>query len=377
MLRIFKIIKKNNTLSKDFRDRLINENSKRFFLLLCLVALSQIIFVFLELLNILKWETSTFISRIAVICVCSVFAGLIYVLGRIKGNKKTLLAQGILTSLIQFLSILIGCYFVVYMFNAGIYSYSAFLLVAFIVSLTCVRNPYYSGTVLFVSFIGLTIYLSMYNIRIQNWIGEFIIAIIFVALLYIGNILNYNRHLKLFLQEKEILNINKKLKTMSQTDELTGIYNRRKISQVIDEYIALSERYGTCFCIAILDIDHFKEVNDKHGHNAGDDVLRHFSKNIQSMLRSTDVFGRWGGEEFLILIPNCKEHDAFLLVERLRKSIEEFNFPESVNITISAGISSYKSGDTFTELTEEADIALYKAKKAGRNQVVIYDPNEQ
>lgn len=249
------------------------------------------------------------------------------------------------------------------------------MLVTFVVSITCVLNPYYSGFVLFAFFIGLTIYLrSLYTLKF-NWTGEIIIVLIFIVLLYIGNIFAFNRHIKLFLQDKEMLELNIKLKMMAQTDELTGINNRRKISEVIDENLALSKRYMTCFCISILDIDHFKEVNDHFGHNAGDSVLCHFASNIQSLLRETDIFGRWGGEEFLLLVPDCQEHDAFLLVERLRKSIEKISFPEGGNITFSAGISSYKSGDTFSKLTEKADLALYEAKTSGRNQTAIYGSN--
>jgi diguanylate cyclase (GGDEF)-like protein len=375
MLKMFNIMKVSKEHSDEFRDRLISENSKRFFLLLVFVAFSQILFVLLELLNILKWNNATFISRIAVFCVCSAFAGLIHAFGKKRENKRAILVQGLLISSIQLLSISAGCYFVIIMFDSGVFSYSAFSLVAFIVSLTCARTPYYSGFVVFVFFIGLTIYLGAYNTPVSSWAGEMIIALVFIVLLYIGNIFTYNRHIKLFLQEIEMSEMNFKLKTMSQTDELTGIYNRRKMSEVIDENIALSKRYMTCFCIAILDIDHFKEVNDHYGHNAGDIVLRQLSTNIRSLLRSTDVFGRWGGEEFLILVPHCQEPDAFLLIERLRKSIEKYEFPEAGKITFSAGISSYKAGDGFSKLTEEADLALYEAKLAGRNQTAIFRLN--
>jgi len=365
-------MKTSKEQSDEFKNKLIYTNSKRFFLLLILVSFSQVLLVLLELLNILKWDYATFIARIAVFCVCSVFAGLIYALGKIETNKRTTLVQGTLISSIQLLSLSVGCYFVIYMFDSGIYSYSSFLLVAFIVSITCVRTPYYSGFTVFVFYIGLTIYLGAFKTLEASWAGEIIIALVFIVLLYVGNIFTYNRHIKLFLQDKEMQKLNIKLKTMSQTDELTGINNRRKISEVIDENLALSKRYLTVFCIAILDIDHFKEVNDHYGHNAGDSVLCQFSTNIQSLLRSTDVFGRWGGEEFLLLVPNCQASEAFLLVERLRKNIEKFNFPEAGHITFSAGISSYKPGDTFSKLTEEADLALYEAKAAGRNQTAIY-----
>ncbi len=369
---IFKVIRTSKELSEQFRKKLIIENSRRYMFLLGLVILSQIVFIVLESFRILEWKNNVFILRVLVLIISSIIFGLIYFLTSRKDRKRSILILAVLTAFIQLITIFVGCYFVIYMFNDGIYSYSTFLLVSLIASLTCVRNPYYSGGIIVLFFVGLTLYLMIFVLPISNWTGELLIAVVFLISLHMGNILNYNRHIKLFLHEKEIKKINKRLKAISNTDELTGIYNRRKISEVINEYIALSKRYSSCFCIAMIDIDNFKMVNDNFGHNVGDSVLYELSNNIRFMLRSTDVFGRWGGEEFVILMPNCKEEDAYLLLERLRKNIENYEFAEAGKVTFSAGISTYEKDDLLNLIIERADIALYKAKESGRNTVIIY-----
>ena len=356
----------------EFKTRLIRENSIRFLYLLCLVIASQIVFLTLELLKVMDWERSIFISRIIVTVLCSLFVGLIYIFR--KKENKSIALLGMTTSIIQFLSISVGAYFTVQMFYSGIYSLSAFLLVSFIVSLTCVRNPYYSGIILIIFFLGLTAYIHIYVLELNEWLGEFLIALVFSVLIYIGNIFNYGRHLRLFIQEKEIISVNAKLKEMSIVDELTGIYNRRKVIEVIQESINYSKRYSAPFCIAILDLDHFKKINDKYGHNVGDNVLKEFTKILQRELRTTDILGRWGGEEFIIIAPNTSENGMLLLIERLRNLVEKYKFEMIEKITFSAGIKLFIDEKSYSEIIEKADFALYTAKSMGRNQVQIYKP---
>ena len=371
-----KINKLNKQLLQEFRNKLIRENSQRFILLLSLVVISQLVFLLLELFHILESNSSILFSRIGVTLTCGVFIVIILALRDENKNKNHLPVLGLLISGIQFLCLVVGCYFVVYMFHSGIYSFSSFLLVSFVVTLTCVRNPYFS-CVIFAFFIGLAVYLHIDVEPVSRWAGEFLIALVFTILIFIGNILNYNRHVTLFLREKEITKMNQTLSIMSESDELTSIYNRRKLTEEIERNISLSKRYNHSFCLAILDLDHFKSINDMHGHNIGDAVLKELSSQIKSMLRSTDIFGRWGGEEFLLLLPNSTINEAYILMVRLKSHIDRSEILPDIHITFSAGISFYQNEATYSELVDQADKALYAAKQSGRNRVVMFPIEEQ
>jgi diguanylate cyclase (GGDEF)-like protein len=369
---VYRLIKQNTELTHAFRRRLIEENSRRFLFLLLPVGLSQIVFALLEVLQVWPCQDGIFLIRVVIFSLCVVFMVLIRFFGRNTADERALGALAAVTSLIQVISVLAGCFFVFYMFKQGIPSYSAFLLVAFIVSLTCVRNPYYSGVGLLVIFAGLTGFLAWTVGGIAVWIGEFLIAFVFVLALYFGGILNYGRHLKLFIKENEVIRANVLLENMSQTDQLTGLFNRRKITEAIEQAIAYAKRYDHCFCLAVLDIDHFKRVNDQFGHVAGDKLLNQFADLLKQTLRVSDVIGRWGGEEFLILIPSCTEAGAYAFIERLRTTVAEHVFEGVGSITFSAGICLYGNEYTFAELVEKADQAMYLAKDKGRNQTQVY-----
>ena len=372
MFKMFRLLHPEKEFAKEFEIGLIRENSRRLQLFFSFVGISQIIFILFEAVGVLPWQTDIFIYRLLLIGFCAIFIGLIKYANKIDASERSVMSLRVTTSIVQLLSMMIGCYFNVYMFNTGIYSFSTFLIVGFIVSLTCMRNPYFSGGILFVFYTGLTVYLNLFKYPLNDWIGEFLIALLFIFIIHIGNILNYNRHVKIFMQEKKIMQMNRELKDMSETDQLTEIYNRRVVLEKIEEYAELSKRYQTPFSLAMVDIDHFKAINDNFGHNVGDVVLRQLADHVKSRLRSTDIFGRWGGEEFIILVPNDAGDGAYMLVESLRKHTEEFAFATVGKVTFSAGISVYKEGDSDIDLIKKADDALYKAKKSGRNQTQLY-----
>ena len=158
---------------------------------------------------------------------------------------------------------------------------------------------------------------------------------------------------------------------VAQKDELTQIYNRTKFNSMLSLALRNAEIYNEPFTIILFDIDHFKEVNDKYGHNVGDQVLIQLASLIKSQLRNQDTFARWGGEEFIILSESAVQNDAYILAERLRETIKTFPFDVIGNLTCSFGLSQCENNDTATSLLKRADDALYKAKESGRNKVCV------
>ncbi|MFH1948346.1 MAG: CHASE domain-containing protein [Pseudomonadota bacterium] len=162
----------------------------------------------------------------------------------------------------------------------------------------------------------------------------------------------------------------KRIEELSVTDRLTQLYNRLKIDEIFAMKLASAGRYNTPFSVIIIDLDHFKLVNDTWGHQAGDDVLKEFAALIKSNVRETDIVGRWGGEEFLILSDTDLD-SATQLSEKLREKVSAFKFSFAGHKTGSFGVSSYHAGDDEKSMMKRADEALYRAKENGRNRVEV------
>jgi diguanylate cyclase (GGDEF)-like protein len=171
----------------------------------------------------------------------------------------------------------------------------------------------------------------------------------------------------------ELQKTNEELKYASITDPLTGLHNRRYMMQKLEEEMTRSKRYKTNFSIIIGDIDLFKKINDNYGHDGGDFVLKEFSNLLKSCLREQDSLARWGGEEFLMLIPETDLDGAVILAERIRKIVESKPYyyrDYEIYFTITFGVASYNHEDSISDLIKRSDNGLYEGKKNGRNQVV-------
>ena len=201
---------------------------------------------------------------------------------------------------------------------------------------------------------------------------------------WLVSMLNYYGYVKNFLNQKlvkkknqqleekneEIKKINQKLEKLIVKDDLTDIYNRRKLDEEIERFFAKSQRYDMTFSLILLDLDHFKLVNDNYGHNTGDKVLKEFSQLLVDNIREVDICGRWGGEEFLVVCPATELEAAENLAQRLRKIIESNDFTKVGNLTSSLGVATYREDDDIESLIKRVDDCLYQAKDNGRNTVV-------
>ena len=167
----------------------------------------------------------------------------------------------------------------------------------------------------------------------------------------------------------ELAEKNVELNQLYVTDQLTGLYNRHKLDEVLIYEFDRVQRYKASLGVIMLDIDHFKQVNDTHGHQVGDDVLSNISNILQNNARKSDTVGRWGGEEFLIICPESDLKGLIQYAEKLRKLIEGFPFDKVGHKTSCFGLAMYQEGDTIETIISKADKALYKAKNNGRNRV--------
>ncbi|MCH8498228.1 MAG: biofilm regulation diguanylate cyclase SiaD [Marinobacter sp.] len=202
----------------------------------------------------------------------------------------------------------------------------------------------------------------------------------------------YDRHLRRIekiarisdLYQRTMVELNDSLRQAALHDALTDLPNRRHISDRLRELTARATRHKQTFSLILLDIDHFKLINDTYGHDTGDRVLCQTADLIQSNLREYDLCARWGGEEFLILLPDASAPEATEIGQRIVNALHSLNLADTtpfsgasdseLTITASAGITSYQQPERYEQTIQRADNAMYQAKAAGRNRVVTINP---
>jgi diguanylate cyclase (GGDEF)-like protein len=181
-----------------------------------------------------------------------------------------------------------------------------------------------------------------------------------------------DNYLSLNKRNERMNKINTKLRSKSITDELTKLYNRREIEKNLDYlFVKANSNIHYKFSVIMCDLDDFSKVNNSFGHQTGDKVLTKVSNIFKKNIRDSDICGRWGGEEFIILSPDTSIKEAYHLAERLREALEESDFDEVKTVTASFGVSSFSIDDNRDDLITRADKRLYKAKENGKNKTMM------
>jgi len=217
------------------------------------------------------------------------------------------------------------------------------------------------------------------------WLRGFVVLLFLIFTAYAEHLLNiidkmtkelkqYHEKLEYTVSELQMEATERKaaikeLEMLAVTDPLTTLINRRKFNELLSYEIERNQRYRADLSLIMCDIDHFKKINDSYGHDVGDSALKIFSEEIKKNIREVDIFARWGGEEFMILMPNAKITDANSKAEKLRKVIESINLKMVDSFTASFGVTNFTNGDTIESFIKRADDALYQAKDKGRNTV--------
>ena len=193
--------------------------------------------------------------------------------------------------------------------------------------------------------------------------------ILSVVLLWFAQVGGHVRQLR-----RELATRKADIEALLERDDLTGAGNRRFLTHMLEQEVSRADRSGTIFCLAMMDLDYFKNVNDSYGHQAGDKVLKVFAQVAQEELRRIDYFGRFGGEEFMLIMADTRMDGAQVKAERLRLNVEKTRYADidaKLVQTVSIGLAEHRPGETIEQILRRADQAMYRAKSNGRNRVEI------
>ncbi len=208
----------------------------------------------------------------------------------------------------------------------------------------------------------------IFSYQLGHW---FILALVLGSFVYVGGYI-HNLQSRVREQREGLREAHDRLAAIAVRDDLTGLYNRRYFLERLEEEMSLASRSGSSLHLAIIDLDHFKQVNDTYGHPAGDEVIHRFSITASLGLRRSDILARYGGEEFVVLFPHVSSTACVAALNRLRETFaaQTYPFAEELRNTFSAGVVEYQKHESAQDFTRRADAALYQAKAKGRNCVV-------
>ncbi|KPV96972.1 putative diguanylate cyclase AdrA [Pseudoalteromonas sp. P1-9] len=249
--------------------------------------------------------------------------------------------------------------------------FSAYCLCIALISLVKVKNPNQAdkGLVIFLVISLLVIFYELSSIPKGISRREYFETDFYYLLVYFSSLILV---LTVFIFTSQLINLTLKYKALATQDALTGLYNRTAVYNLVNNQLALAKRNKQTCSVLMLDIDHFKQVNDQHGHQQGDDAIKLVAEQIQHCTREYDISCRYGGEEFFIFLTYSDENVGFQIAERIRKAVTEQSKDKLYGpLTISVGLTQFKETLSVDENIDIADKALYASKQAGRNQTTL------
>ena len=241
-----------------------------------------------------------------------------------------------------------------------------------VISMTIQIQNIFSISFFTINLIGLTSVIFLYSENKSDVIRFFLTATSFTVIAWIISRFHYYRTMDVFTKNLIIQKQKKTLEQLATRDTLTGVLNRAKFDRIAEQSIEIANRYNRELSILMLDLDHFKNINDEFGHSMGDEILIIISGLLSASHRKSDTLFRWGGEEFIILAPETGRNTAVELAERILSIINEQTYPKEIHMTISIGVAVHEPGDSVDTLLNKADKALYAAKDKGRNRLEIF-----
>lgn len=303
---------------------------------------------------------------------------LLYIVFRTGLNKR--MKDPSLTSLQICLASLVVMYAIFFVYEARGFLFSVYILILLFGTFRLNTRQFLNVSAFILVTYGFDVFLLqvfrpqdiVLHIEIFQWLA---LAVVLVSVSFIGGNISALRH-DLAGSRKKLQASLAKIKEMAIHDDLTGFYNRRHLMELLETEYNRSVRTGAVFSLAMLDLDKFKNVNDTFGHQAGDEILITFSNIISNVLRKTDFCGRYGGEEFLIVLTQTDLQDAKVFAERIRACVEEFLFLDlghsrKSRVTVSIGLAEHRKNEDIEKTISRADEAMYKAKNNGRNRVEV------
>ncbi|MDW7667699.1 MAG: GGDEF domain-containing protein [Bacillota bacterium] len=351
---------KDKELEKRFFKKTMKKDMKLFRGLILILAIIYLLFIipdFLILDNLINFQQIISIRIINFIALILLY---FYIKKLTNYNTLSYLISMAQASIIISYFIITNSYSENWNYFIKIFDIILFLLVIYILP-NKLLNKFIISNVLKIVFFYTAYQIS--DIDTMDFLSGIVYtSIIHLVLFLLSYKISYHQRTK-HLSDME-------LKYLSEIDNLTGIYNRNKLDIEVEKWIKLKQRYGFDLSIIFLDFDNFKEINDEFGHVEADNILKKSVKKIEDAIRETDIFGRWGGDEFVVLLPKANKTEAVKLAERIRNSLKEENENLRIPVTCSYGVTSVHKEDSLNKLLDRVDSLMYDAKDAGRDKVV-------